>query len=111
MGRRPAAAATYDLSALELVDLALELADVAELPVDRREADVGHLVDAAQLVHDPRADVGRLDLALGTILQVGLDAIGDAFELLHADRPLLAGPDEAADQLLALGTARDGRPS
>src|SRR6266511_1653429 len=47
---------------LELIDLAFELADVAELAVHRREPHVGDLVDPPQLLHDEGADVGRLDL-------------------------------------------------
>src|SRR5262249_37851627 len=91
---------------LQFVDLARELADVAELPVDRREPDVGHLIDPPQLLHDARADLGGLHLAIGAVLQLRLDAIGDAFELLHADGPLLARADESADQLLPLKRLR-----
>src|SRR5262249_40872578 len=79
-----------------------------ELAIDGGEAHVGHLVDPPQLLHDPRADLGRLHLAVGAILQLRLDAVGDPFELLHADRALLAGPDQPADQFLPLkrlGTA------
>src|SRR5205807_1783373 len=85
---------------LELIDLAFEFADVAELPVDRREPHVGDLVDAAQLLHDERADVGRPDFPLRPVLQLRLDAVGNPLELLYAHRALLARPDEAADQLL-----------
>src|SRR5436190_10604815 len=79
-----------------------ELADVAEVPVDRRETDVRDLVEMLQLFHHERADVGRRHLPLGPILQRRLDAVGDAFEHRHADRPLLARLQQAADQLLAL---------
>src|SRR5262245_24465219 len=93
---------------LQLVDLALELADVAELAVDGREAHVRDLVHAAQLFHDARADVGRLHLPIRPILQLRLDPIGDPLELLHADRALLTCAEQTADQLLPLkrlGTA------
>src|SRR5688572_9674074 len=74
------------LGALELIDLALEFADVTELAVHRCESHVGDLVDATELVHDEGADVGRLDFPLRTILKLGFNPVGDAFELLHADR-------------------------
>src|ERR1041385_2001783 len=90
------------LALLEFVDLALELTHVAELAVHGGEADVGDLIDAPQFLHDARADVGRLDFAIGTVLQFGFDPIRDALELLDADRPLLAGAHQPADQLLPL---------
>src|SRR4029079_5827619 len=78
------------------------LCAAAGLAIDRRETHVGDLVDAPQLFHDPRADVGRPHLAIRAILQLRLDAIRDPFELLHAHRALLARAHQAANQLLPL---------
>src|SRR5262252_8337713 len=38
----------------QILQFAHELADVAEVPVDRRESDVRHLVQLLQLFHDVR---------------------------------------------------------
>src|SRR5581483_415467 len=42
------------------------------------------------------------DFLLGALLQRRLDAVGDAFERSDADGPLLAGLQQARDQLLPL---------
>jgi hypothetical protein len=87
------------------VDLAGELAHVTELPIFGK-ADVGDRSMRHSFAHDPRADLGRFISRSGRSTR--LDAIGDPFELLHADGTLLARAHEAADELLAaerLGTA------
>src|SRR5262245_57554777 len=61
----------------QLVDLARELPDVAKLPVDRREPDVGDLIELFELLHQPRADLFGRHLPLRALLQFRLDAIGD----------------------------------
>ncbi len=52
-----------------------EVALVFELPVDRGEAHVGHLVDLAQMLHDLLADLLGGDFLLVEIAQSRLDAI------------------------------------
>ena len=52
-----------------------EVVLVFELPVDRGEAHVGHLVDLAQMLHDLLADLLGGDFLLVEIAQSRLDAI------------------------------------
>ena len=49
---------------LEALDLLAERADVLEAAIDRGEAHVGDLVEVAQLVHHPLAELARRHLAL-----------------------------------------------
>lgn len=55
-------------AAQELVDLVLDLLEVHERAVDGGKADVGHLVEAAELIHHQLADFtrGNVDLAPGS---------------------------------------------
>ena len=73
--------------------------DVLELAVDGGEADVGDLVHAAQLVHHLLADGLGRDLAFEGVLQVLLDLLADALELVERHRTLLAGADHTAQDL------------
>src|ERR1700730_15437414 len=45
-----------------LLDFALDLLEVHDLPIDRRESDVRHLVEVAQPVHHHLADLSARDL-------------------------------------------------
>src|SRR5262249_60742570 len=63
------------LDVQQIFQLAHELAEVAEVAVDRREPDVRDFVELLQLLHDEAADLGRRDFLLRTILQRGFDAI------------------------------------
>src|SRR5438094_6120609 len=53
----------------EIFELVRKLVDVAEMPVDRREADVGDLVELLQLLHHERAHVVRRDFLFRSILK------------------------------------------
>jgi hypothetical protein len=86
---------------LELVD---ELTDVAKMLVDRCEPYVGDLVELSQLFHDEGPDVGRRDLLLRTVLERGLDAVGDSFNGRDADGPLLARLQQSLNELLTIET-------
>ena len=79
----------------QILQLVHELADVAEVAVDRGEAHVRHLVEPLQLLHHERADVGGRDFLLGPLLQRRFDAIGHRLERRDADRPLLARLQQA----------------
>ena len=79
--RRPAAPAYRCLGAVVFwssTDLALEVGDVLEALVDRREAQVGDVVEAAQPLEHGQADPVAADLAaLGPqlLLHLGRDGV------------------------------------
>src|SRR5262245_62174997 len=86
----------------EIVQLAHELADVAELTVHGREAHVGDLVQLLQLLHHEAAHFRGGDFPLGPLLQRALDAIGDRLERGDAHGPLFARFQQPGHQLLPL---------
>src|SRR5262245_45799902 len=53
----------------QILQLRHELPDVAEVPVDRGESYVRHLVEPLQLVHDHGSDLFRAHLLFGAFLQ------------------------------------------
>src|SRR5688572_27599196 len=79
-----------------------DLADVAKVPVHRREANVGDLVEPLELFHDQRAHFLGAHLLLGPFLHRRFDAIGNRFDRRHADGTLLAGLEQPGDEFLAL---------
>src|SRR5256886_2777232 len=86
----------------ELVDLVLDFLEIHERPVHRGEANVRHLVQASELVHDQFADFprGNLDLAAGA--ELGLDLVHDAFHRAGRDLALGGGLHQPGEQLLAV---------
>src|SRR5437773_7950133 len=90
------------LRLLQFVDLALELADVPELAIDRGETHVRDVIELLQFLHQPRANLLGRHLTLRTFLELRLDAVGDGLELLDADGPLLGRGQEPGDELLPL---------
>src|SRR5438132_12352277 len=86
----------------ELIDFVLDFLEIHERPVDGGEANVRHLVQAAQLVHHQLADFtrGNLDLAAGS--ELGLDLVHDAFHRAGRDLALGGGLHQAGEQLLAV---------
>src|SRR2546430_14354400 len=86
----------------ELVDLVLDFLEIHERPVHRGEANVRHLVQAAELVHHQFADFtrGNLDLAAGS--ELGLDLGHAAFHRAGRDLALGGGLHQAGEQLLAV---------
>ena len=95
----------------QVLQLVHELADVAEMPIDRREAHVGHLVEllSSSMTNAPMSAVaisfsGRSCSVASTRSAIASSG-GDA------DRPLLARLQQPADQLLRDRTARACRPS
>src|SRR5829696_811749 len=69
-----------------------EILDIREALVDRREADVGDLVELAQLLHHHLAQPARVDLALAQGEHLLLDARDGGVHELHADRALVQRP-------------------
>ncbi len=74
--------------------------NVLELPVDAGEADVGHLVQLAKLLHGQLADRSALDLGLEIRRDVILHLRDQAFDLGVANGPLPTGLLQALLELL-----------
>src|SRR5262245_43966390 len=79
-----------------------ELRDVLELPIDRGEADVGHLVELLQMLHDQIAQLEGRDLLLRPLVQPRLDVGDDVVHGLHAYGSLLTRLQNGAAELLAV---------
>src|SRR5262245_31721131 len=86
----------------QIFEFAHELADVAKVPIYRSEPDVRDLVEGFEFFHDERADLGGRHFPFGALLKRALHPIGDRLDRRQADGPLLAGLEQAADQLLAI---------
>src|SRR5579859_7588216 len=86
--------------AQDLLDLALDLLQVHELSVHRREADVRDLVEVAQAVHDHLADLAARDLHPARPAQLRLDVVDDGPQPLRRDVALLGRLLQAVEQLL-----------
>ena len=79
-----------------------KLPDVLELPIDGGETDISHTIQLMKLFHNLLAYLRTLDLLLPLLLEVEFDAIDDLLDKVNADRPLLAGPSEAIEDLEAI---------
>src|SRR5262249_40523425 len=86
----------------KLLDEGLEILRLAEVPVNRGEADVGDLVEVGQRVHDDLADGRALDLVLARAFQAPDDTVDDALQPLAVDRPLAQRDLHRPEQLLAI---------
>src|SRR5690606_9153 len=86
----------------QFVEFVGELVDVAEVAVHRGEAHERHLVEVLELLHDLHADLVGGDLALRTLLQRGLDAVGNGLERRDPDGALLTRLEQAAHQFLSI---------
>src|SRR6266568_3206943 len=80
--------------------LFLEFADVFEVAVDTGEADVGHGVEAFEVVHDQLANFAGGAFALGGIDQKTLGSLDDSFEFARGNGTLFAGAEQAAENFL-----------
>src|SRR5260370_20171613 len=83
---KPATGSASLFAGEELVDLVFDFLEIHERAVDRGEANVRHLVQAAQLVHHQLANFTRGYLDLAAASQLGLDLVDAAF---HRDRRAL----------------------
>ena len=68
--------------------------DVFEVAIDRREADVGHLVDLLQFLHDHLADLLRRNLTFAERQQLLFDARDRGIDRFDRDRPLAQSQPE-----------------
>src|SRR3954452_6634535 len=70
----------------KLVDEGLEILRLAEIAIDRSEADEGDLVEIGERVHHRLADGVALDLVFAGALQAAHDAVHDALQALTVHR-------------------------
>src|SRR5258708_8040900 len=90
------------LLAEQLVDVALDLGEVAELAVDRGEADICDVVEFAQLFHHQFADLTRRDLHLAGRPQLRLDLVDGCLDRRGRDVALLTSGHQPVEELLAV---------
>src|SRR6185437_5368449 len=86
-------------------DAADELAEIlglAEIAVDRGEADIGDLVEAGERLHDEPADHLARDLALAGAFELPDQRVDDPLDALPLDRPLAQRDIDRARQLVAV---------
>src|SRR5262245_55782806 len=86
----------------QAVDLALQVLEVVEALVHAREADVGDLVQLAELLHRQRTDPRRRHLARTLGPELRLDRVGRLLGGVVGDRPAGQGLPEARGELLAV---------
>lgn len=79
-----------------------QVVEVAELFVDAGEADIGDLVEGFEPIGDGAADLDRLDLALVFAEHFLLDLFDELLQRFGADRPLVAGALQSAENPLAV---------
>src|SRR5688572_3032358 len=84
----------------DFADRVPEIVDVGEAAVDGGEADVGDLVELAQLLHHHLAQPAGVDLALAQREHLLLDALDGGVDELGGHGPLVQRPLEAGAQLL-----------
>src|SRR5260370_42685616 len=84
-------------------DAADELAEIlglAEIAVDRGEADVRNLIEDRQRLHNLLADLFAAELRLARAFELAHQRIDHALDPLGLDRPLAQGDIDRASQLL-----------
>ena len=105
MSRRPFLFCVGDLLLVEQFrDFVDERADVLELTVDRRKADIGDFVDVLEFFHGELADLPGGDFLFEGVLEGGLDVGDGFFDGLDRDRTFLTGAQQAVEQLDAVET-------
>ena len=76
-----------------------EILHVFELAINAGEADIGHFIEVAQVLHQQFAHMTAFNFRLEIGFQLVLDGANDGFDLLVADRALPAGLFQAAFDL------------
>src|SRR5687767_1546302 len=95
----PAYAGTTNLFLANFANDVARSIHVREAAVDRGEADVGDLVELAQLLHHHLAQPAGIDLALAEREHLLLDALDGGIDELGGDRALVQRALEARAQL------------
>ena len=80
----------------------LEVLGLAEIAIDRSEADVGHVVERAEILHHGFADGLRGDLTLTNAFQIADDFRHQLLHLLRLDGPLAQRDRQRAKELVAI---------
>lgn len=86
---------------LQTGELTLELLHVAEVPIDRGEADVGDAIEVPQTAERELSDPRGLELATGRFDLRG-DAVDDGLDARGLNRSLVRRPQQPSQQLLAV---------
>src|SRR5690606_29337532 len=88
-----------DLPPGKLADDLLEILGLAEIAIDRGEADIGHAVEVAQPFHDEFADLLARDLGLAGALELAHDAVDHALHPFLVHRALAQRDGDGLHQL------------
>src|SRR5437762_2497866 len=90
------------LLAAQLAEHLLEVLGLAEIAVDRGEADIGDVVERLQRFHDEAADLARGDLGFPRALELAHDAGHRALDPLGVDIAFARRDLDGAHQLVAV---------
>src|SRR5215471_15046834 len=86
----------------KLSEFGQELVDVAKGAVYAGKTHISHLVQKTQLGHHLFPDHGRAYLLVAPLGELALDGVGDRFDLIDANGPLVARCAQPTDELLAV---------
>src|SRR5262249_42788104 len=79
-----------------------EILGLAEITVDRGEADIGDLIEARQCLHDEAPDHIARDIGLARALQLAHQRIDDPFYPLGLERALSQGDVDRSGEFVAV---------
>src|SRR6185437_4665593 len=79
-----------------------EILGLAEIAIDRGEADVGHLIEGRQRFHDQLADHVARNIGLTRAFELADDRVDHALDTLRLDRPLAQRDADRARELVAV---------
>src|SRR5262249_26158645 len=75
---------------------------LAEIAIDRREADIGDVVELAQMLHHHLADGLRRDVAFAEVFQLAHDLGHELLDAIRIDIPFAKRDLDRAHQLVAV---------
>src|SRR5690348_10794862 len=88
--------------AIQAIDELAEILRLAEIAIDRGEADIGDRIERRQHFHHQLADHVALDFGLARAFELTDDGIDRALDAFAFDRPLAQRDLDGARQLVAL---------
>ena len=86
----------------EFAEHGLKILGLAEIAVDRGEADIGDVVELAQMLHHDLADRLRGNFGLAAAFELAHDRGNHLLDPFRIDRPLAQGDLQRAHQLVAV---------